>query len=136
MVCILLTHQLRKFVWDPVCILGMQCAQEKQIRARQGMKQLSKRMMEQRMQALERLRRNMMGPSGQPVRILPRDMEQGLKEFASGVEQLVDRLVRRWMQMPACMEAPQMHHQGHLVCLVICNLGLKVKLISSTRGCR
>lgn len=73
------------------------CAQEKQIRAKQGMKQLSKRMMEQRIQALERLRRNMMGPNGQPVRILPRDMEQGLKEFASGVEQLVDRLVRRWL---------------------------------------
>ena len=28
------------------------------------------------------------------MRILPHDMEQGLKEFASGVEQLVDRLVR------------------------------------------
>lgn len=69
------------------------CAQEKQIRAKQGMKQLSKRMTEQRLQALERLRKNMTG-SGQPVRILPRDMEQGLKEFASGVEQLVDRLVR------------------------------------------
>ena len=27
------------------------------------------------------------------MRILPHDMEQGLKEFASGVEQLVDRLV-------------------------------------------
>lgn len=51
-------------------------------------------MTEQRLQALERLRRNMTGTSGQPVRILPRDMEQGLKEFASGVEQLVDRLVR------------------------------------------
>ncbi len=74
------------------------------------MKQLSKRMMEQRMQALERLRRNMMGPGGQPVRILPRDMEQGLKEFASGVEQLVDRLVRRWLacvQLPVSMEMPQ-----------------------------
>lgn len=67
------------------------------------MKQLSKRMMEQRIQALERLRRNMMGPGGQPVRILPRDMEQGLKEFASGVEQLVDRLVRHW---PACVQMP------------------------------
>ncbi|BDA45492.1 Choline-phosphate cytidylyltransferase B [Coccomyxa sp. Obi] len=73
--------------------LGVSLVREKQIRARQGMKQLSKRMTEQRMQALERLRRNMMGPGGQPVRILPRDMEQGLKEFASGVEQLVDRLV-------------------------------------------
>jgi hypothetical protein len=67
------------------------CVQEQQIRARQRMKQLSKRMMEQRMQALERIRTNMMSPQ---VRILPRDMEQGLKEFAAGVEQLVDRLVR------------------------------------------
>lgn len=75
-------------------------AQEKQIRARQGMKQLSVRMKEQRLQALERLRKNMMG-NGQPVRILPRDMEQGLKEFASGVEQLVDRLVR------CCQPTPQ-----------------------------
>ncbi len=46
----------------------MVCAQEKQIRARQGMKQLSVRMKEQRLQALERLRKNMMG-NGQPVRI-------------------------------------------------------------------
>jgi hypothetical protein len=65
--------------------------QEQQIRARQRMKQLSTRMMEQRMQALERLRSNVLAPQ---VRILPRDMEQGLKEFAGGVEQLVDRLVR------------------------------------------
>ncbi|KAK9904063.1 hypothetical protein WJX75_003605 [Coccomyxa subellipsoidea] len=72
--------------------LGVSLVREKQIRAKQGMKQLSKRMTEQRLQALERLRKNMTG-SGQPVRILPRDMEQGLKEFASGVEQLVDRLV-------------------------------------------
>jgi hypothetical protein len=34
------------------------------------------------------------------VRILPRDVEQGLKEFASGVEQLVDKLVRRPLGPP------------------------------------
>lgn len=81
-------------VWEPVLPslkgLGCDAVQEQQIRARQSMKQLSKHMTEQRMQALQRLRTNMMAPS---VRILPRDMEQGLKEFASGVEQLVDRLV-------------------------------------------
>jgi hypothetical protein len=54
------------------------------------MKQLSKRMTEQRLRTLEHLRAGM---TPGRVRILPRDVEQGLKEFASGVEQLVDRLV-------------------------------------------
>ena len=66
-------------------------AQEKQIRARAGMQQLSERMMEQRLQVADRIRRNMAFGNG--VRILPRDVEAGLKEFASGVELLVDRLV-------------------------------------------
>ena len=65
--------------------------QEKRIRAQQSMKQLSKRMTEQRLRTLEHLRAGM---TPGKVRILPRDVEQGLKEFASGVEQLVDRLVR------------------------------------------
>lgn len=65
-------------------------AQEKRIRAQQSMKQLSKRMTEQRLRTLEHLRAGM---TPGKVRILPRDVEQGLKEFASGVEQLVDRLV-------------------------------------------
>ena len=64
--------------------------QEKRIRAQQSMKQLSKRMTEQRLRTLEHLRAGM---TPGRVRILPRDVEQGLKEFASGVEQLVDRLV-------------------------------------------
>ena len=65
-------------------------AQEKRIRAQQSMQQLSKRMTEQRLRTLEHLRAGM---TPGKVRILPRDVEQGLKEFASGVEQLVDRLV-------------------------------------------
>ena len=97
--------------------------QEQQIRARAGMKQLSKRMTEQRLQALQRLRQNMgiiasgggtrdggarSGNRGGEanvgrVRILPRDMEQGLKEFASGVEQLVDKLVRDHMHARLCI---------------------------------
>ncbi len=80
------------------------CVQEQQIRARAGMKLLSQRMTEQRLQALQRLRANMGMAGGKAggggdaagrVRILPRDMEQGLKEFAAGVEQLVDKLVRK-----------------------------------------
>ena len=39
------------------------------------------------------------------VRILPHDVEQGLKEFASGVEQLVDRLV----SMPILHEGCSSH---------------------------
>ena len=65
-------------------------SQEKRIRAQQSMKQLSKRMTEQRVRTLEHLRAGM---TPGKVRILPRDVEQGLKEFAGGVEQLVDRLV-------------------------------------------
>ena len=57
------------------------------------MKQLSERMAEQRLQVADRIRRNMgLGPGA--VRILPRDVETGLKEFASGVELMVDRVVR------------------------------------------
>ena len=41
------------------------------------------------------------------VRILPHDMEQGLKEFASGVEQLVDRLV----SMPILYEGYTCHKE-------------------------
>ena len=66
------------------------CVQEKRIRAEQSMKQLSKRMTEQRVRTLEQLRTGM---TPGKVRIIPRDVEQGLKEFAGGVEQLVDRLV-------------------------------------------
>lgn len=47
-------------------------------------------MTEQRLKTLEHLRAGM---TPGRVRILPREMEQGIKEFASGVEQLVDRLV-------------------------------------------
>ena len=67
------------------------CVQEKRIRAEQSMRQLSKRMTEQRVRTLEQLRTGM---TPGKVRIIPRDVEQGLKEFAGGVEQLVDRLVR------------------------------------------
>ena len=57
------------------------------------MQQLSERMAEQRLQVADRIRRNMgLGPGA--VRILPRDVEAGLKEFAAGVELMVDRLVR------------------------------------------
>lgn len=56
------------------------------------MQQLSERMAEQRLQVADRIRRNMAFGNG--VRILPRDVEAGLKEFASGVELMVDRLVR------------------------------------------
>lgn len=76
----------------------MPCAQEKQIRARAGMQQLSERMAEQRLQVADRIRRNM--NLGSDVRILPRDVEAGLKEFASGVELLVDRLVRSAHLLP------------------------------------
>ena len=56
------------------------------------MQQLSERMTEQRLQVADRIRRNMAFGNG--VRILPRDVETGLKEFASGVELMVDRVVR------------------------------------------
>ena len=83
-------------------------------------------MREQRLQALQRLRANMgiRGPSsnasssggsegnaGAAVRILPRDMEQGLKEFAAGVEQLVDKLVRT-----LCGLACQSYHASSMAC--------------------
>ena len=68
--------------------------QEQQIRARQGMKALSARM-RANMGAGGASKGGAHPPSQQGgVRILPRDVEQGLKEFASGVEQLVDKLVR------------------------------------------
>ena len=78
-------------VGEKLSLMCALCMQEKRIRAQQSMKQLSKRMTEQRLRTLEHLRAGM-APG--KVRILPRDVEQGLKEFASGVEQLVDRLVR------------------------------------------
>ncbi|KAK9842290.1 hypothetical protein WJX81_004813 [Elliptochloris bilobata] len=71
--------------------LGLSLVREKQIRARAGMQQLSERMAEQRLQVADRIRRNMAFGNG--VRILPRDVEAGLKEFAAGVELMVDRLV-------------------------------------------
>ena len=84
----------------------MPCAQEKQIRARAGMQQLSERMAEQRLQVADRIRRNM--GLGNDVRILPRDVEAGLKEFASGVELLVDRLV--WSQNPSNQNPKTLNH--------------------------
>ena len=83
--CNFVSQGLTKQRASHVCDL----VQEQQIRARQGMKALSARM---------RANMGAKGAGGAPpsrgVRILPRDMEQGLKEFASGVEQLVDKLVR------------------------------------------
>lgn len=87
--------------------------QEKRIRAQQSMKQLSKRMTEQRLRTLEHLRAGM---TPGRVRILPHDVEQGLKEFASGVEQLVDRLVRAPPCPGICSRVPvrlQRHRTPH-----------------------
>ena len=92
--------------------------QEKRIRAQQSMKQLSKRMTEQRLRTLEHLRAGM---TPGKVRILPRDVEQGLKEFASGVEQLVDRLVRPLSLLHSQQFSLHTQQASMRHALVICN---------------
>ncbi|DBB00631.1 hypothetical protein WJX82_008822 [Trebouxia sp. C0006] len=69
--------------------LGLSFVKEKQIRGKQAMKQLSDRMRDQRVQVADRVRKHVAA-----ARILPKvDMEKNVKEFAAGVEQLVDRIV-------------------------------------------
>lgn len=69
--------------------LGLSFVKEKQIRGKQAMKQLGDRMRDQRVQVADRVRKHVSA-----ARILPKvDMEKNVKEFAAGVEQLVDRIV-------------------------------------------
>jgi len=69
--------------------LGLSFVKEKQIRGKQAMKQLSDKMRDQRVQVTDRVKKHVAA-----ARILPKvDMEKNVKEFAAGVEQLVDRIV-------------------------------------------
>lgn len=69
--------------------LGVSLMREKQIKAKAGMRQLRENMRDRRLKVADRVSKHVM----RNVRIFPKDMEAGLKDFAAGVEQLVDKVV-------------------------------------------
>ncbi|KAK9828668.1 hypothetical protein WJX72_001433 [[Myrmecia] bisecta] len=69
--------------------LGVSFVREKQIRAKQNLKKLSNRMRDQRLSVTDRVRKTV----SERVRVIPKDMEKGVKEFAAGCEQLIDRVI-------------------------------------------
>jgi choline-phosphate cytidylyltransferase len=69
--------------------LGLSFVKEKQIRGKHAVKQLRDRMKANREQVAESVRKQMAA-----TRLLPKmDMEKGVKDFAAGVEQLLERIV-------------------------------------------
>ncbi|KAK9833620.1 hypothetical protein WJX74_000797 [Apatococcus lobatus] len=72
--------------------LGVSLFREKQIRAKQGLKAWRDRLRKPRgkeLAVVDAIQKR----TGQTMRIIPMEMEKGVKEFAAGVEQLVDRIV-------------------------------------------
>eukprot|EP00884_Botryococcus_braunii_P012102 jgi/Botrbrau1/20893/Bobra.0135s0024.1 len=71
--------------------LGLSFVWEQQIRMRHNMQQFGEQFLKRRLRVRDRVRKRT--DRTQPVRIIPREMEQGLKGFAAGVEQTVDKLM-------------------------------------------
>ncbi|KAI7842879.1 hypothetical protein COHA_003496 [Chlorella ohadii] len=70
--------------------LGLSLLKEKRIKASARMKQISQKVRQQRLQVADRIRKHM---SERVPRILPPEVEQSVKDWASGVEALVDKVV-------------------------------------------
>ncbi|KAL4857005.1 Choline-phosphate cytidylyltransferase 2 [Chlorella vulgaris] len=70
--------------------LGLSLLKEQRIKAGMHMKQLSQKMRNQRLQVAGRIRKHMVD---RVPRILPVEMEDKVKDFASNVESLVDKVV-------------------------------------------
>ncbi|PSC70048.1 choline-phosphate cytidylyltransferase 2 [Micractinium conductrix] len=71
--------------------LGLSLLKEKRIKASAHMKQLSQKMRQQRLQVADRIKKHIM-PRSVP-RLLPPDVEENVKNWASSVEGLVDKVV-------------------------------------------
>jgi len=69
--------------------LGVSLVTAQQLRARAAVKALAGAAAARRSAVAARVRRNV----GSPVRLLPRDVEAGLKDFAVGVEAVMDRVL-------------------------------------------
>lgn len=70
--------------------LGLSLLKEKRIKAGARMKQISQRMKQQRVQVADRIKKHM---TQRVPRILPPDVESTVKDWASNVESLVDKVV-------------------------------------------
>ncbi|EFN53676.1 hypothetical protein CHLNCDRAFT_136458 [Chlorella variabilis] len=70
--------------------LGLSLLKEKRIKAGMHMKQLSQKVRQQRLQVADRIRKHMVDAV---PRILPVEVEDRVKDFASNVESLVDKVV-------------------------------------------
>ncbi|GAB4815927.1 hypothetical protein N2152v2_002973 [Parachlorella kessleri] len=68
--------------------LGLSLFKEKRIKATQQMKQFSEKINDRRLQVADRIKKHM-----SDTRIIPREVEKNVKDFAQNVENLVDKVV-------------------------------------------